>query len=154
MHILLKFCGLRLEMSLTMLLFLILIPSFFSFTYPPTNPLTNAKRRTRMCMISGKKNLLLQESADDMSQVKYYSTKIDIFSAYQVLLDTSYIYNRALEDIEGDQTLLDAYISRISKKADDFMVGGVVWDRANLKTGLTAIVEKNNGGIFGCLLGG
>lgn len=96
----------------------------------------------------------LLSGIEDANISIYYSRKLDLKTVSNLLNDKGYIYKSALDDVGGDESKFDEYLSEIMAKKKDFMNKKIVWNRDALKETLEAIVENEEGGTFACLLGG
>lgn len=96
----------------------------------------------------------LLSTFDHIETSMYYSRKLDLKAAANLLSDEKYIYRSALENIGGDETKLDQYLSDILENKNKFIKKKIVWNRDKLKGSLKGIIDKHQGGTFACLLGG
>lgn len=90
----------------------------------------------------------------DVDVSSYYSRKLNLTAVSDFLSDKEYIYKRAIEDVGGDESKFDEYLSDINVKRENFMKKKIVWNREKFKAILNDIVESESGGTFACLLGG
>lgn len=96
----------------------------------------------------------LLSGVEDVKTSMYYSRKLDLKAVSNLLSDKDYIYKSALDDVGGDESKFDEYLSDIMSKKKEFMKRNVVWNHDKLKGTLKDIIENEVGGTFACLLGG
>jgi hypothetical protein len=89
----------------------------------------------------------------DVGNAKYYARKINLRDAGDLLKNTNYLYNSAVEDVRGDTNELEKYLQDTVKRAQAYTENQEdIWERDELKDQLNRIIGTK--GNFVCLLGG
>ena len=89
---------------------------------------------------------------DDIHSAKYYTNSLNFKDTVAILSNKHFIYESALKDVNGDESLLLAYFENINKKIMKFKNEKKLWDREDLMKGLSK--STNTKGNFVCILGG
>ena len=91
-------------------------------------------------------NLLAKESL-------FYSNKIDLSLSKQLLMNSSSIYQSAIQDVsEGSGRNIEEYLNSIKFSAKDFIMKDEVYDREEILHSIRTLIRDS--GNFVCLLGG
>ena len=89
----------------------------------------------------------------DVGIAKHYARKVNLRDAGDLLKNTNYLYDSAVEDVRGDTKELKKYLQDTVKRAQAYMKNQEdIWDRDELKDQLNRIIGTK--GNFVCLLGG
>ena len=89
----------------------------------------------------------------DVGNAKNYARKINLRDVGDLMKNTNYLYNNAVEDVRGDTKELKKYLQDTVKRAQAYMENQEeIWDRDELKDNLNRIIGTK--GNFVCLLGG
>jgi hypothetical protein len=89
----------------------------------------------------------------DVGNAENYARKVNLWYAGDLLKNTNYLYNSAVEDVRGDTNELKKYLQDTVKRAQAYMENQEdIWDRDELKDQLNRIIGTK--GNFVCLLGG
>ena len=88
----------------------------------------------------------------DISSAGYYSSKLPLQQAVELVKNNRVLYDIVSQECECDQGKIDKYLENIFVRMNSFMKKNKVWDRAELMNGLNGATEID--GNFVCLLGG
>ena len=95
----------------------------------------------------------LLQGINRVEDSSFYSNKIDLSLSKQLLMNSSSIYQSAIQDVnEGSGRNIEDYLNNIKLKAKSFIMKKEVYDREEILLNLRAITRDS--GNFVCLLGG
>ena len=87
-----------------------------------------------------------------ISTANYYSEKLPLIEAYDLVKKNRFLYDIVEKECESDPDKIDKHLEDMETKMDEFLRKNKVWDRSELFLGLDGATRKK--GNFTCLLGG